>query len=115
MCREPLFSITSRFQVPVMPLVELAGSTPTSARTASTRLSGIRTWLAAMASSRSHQPQRVKVWVVVWPSTSKVRVNFAPISGSIPSSSSTAVSVAASSVPSWGRRPSMGSQKAQWA
>ena len=114
MCREPLFSITSRFQVPIMPLLP-GGVTPTSSRMASTRLSGIRTWLATTASSYSHQPQRVKVWVVVWPSTSKVRVNLAPSFGSIPSSSSTWVSVAASSVPSSGRRPSTGSQKDQWA
>ena len=68
-----------------------------------------------MASSYSHQPDRVKVWVVVWPSTSKVTVNSAPISGSTPSNSSTWVSVAASSVPSAGRLPSTGSQYIQWA
>ena len=97
-----------------MPLLP-GGVTPTSSRMASTRLSGTRTWLATIASSYSHQPQRVKLWVVSWPSTSKVRVNFAPISGSTPSSSSTRVSVAAWSVPSSGRRPSTGSQKDQWA
>jgi len=91
------------------------GTVPTSSRMASARLFGIRMWLATIASSYSHQPQRVKVWVVVWPSTSKEMVNLAPISGSTPNSSSTWVSVAASSVPSWGRRPSTGSQYIQWA
>ena len=76
------------------------GVTLTSCSTASTRLSGIRIWLATMASSYSHQPHKVKVWVVSWPSTVKVTVNSAPISGSTPSSFSTWVSVAASLVPS---------------
>ena len=108
-----LGSMMSRFHLPVIPSSGAPGSTPHSARTASTRLSGIRIWLATTASSYSHQPQRVKVWVVSWPSTAKVTVNFAPSFGSMPSSSSTRVSVAASSVPSAGRRPSMGSQKVQ--
>ena len=98
-----------------MPSVGLLGSTPTSSRMVSTRLSGMSMWLAWTAPSRSHQPHRVKVWVVSWPSTSKVRVNWAPSSGSMPSSASTWVSVAAWSVPSWGREPSTGSQKDQWA
>ena len=66
--------------------------------------------MAVDASSYSHQPQRVKVWVVSWPATWKGMVKVAPRTGSTPSSSSTRVSVAASSVPSWGRRPSTGSQ-----
>ena len=115
MWAEPLLSITSRFQAPVMPSSGALGVTPASSSRASTRLSGRSTWLATMASSYSHQPERVKVWVVSCPSTSKVRVNRAPSSGSTPSSSSTWVSVAASSVPSWGRRPSTGSQYIQWA
>ena len=98
-----------------MPSVVCPGTTPVSVRMASARLSGIRMWLATMASSYSHQPHRVKVWVVSWPSTSKVSVNLAPISGVTPISSSTWVSVVASSVPSWGRRPSTGSQYIQWA
>ena len=73
----------------------------------------MRMWLATMASSCSHQPHRVKVWVVVRPSTSKVTVNCSPSLGSTPSSSNTWVSVAASFVPSWGRRPSTGSQNCQ--
>ena len=102
------------FQVAVMPSAP-GGVTPVSDRTASTRLWGMRTWLAVTASSYSHQPHRVKAWVVSWPSTSKVRVNSAPSCGVIPSSSSTRVSVAASSVPSSGRRPTTGSQYIQWA
>ena len=61
--RAPFFSITSRFQLPVMPSLP-GGVTPTSAKMASARLSGIRMWLATMASSYSHQPLKVKVWVV---------------------------------------------------
>ena len=60
MFRAPFFSITSRFQVPVMPSVVCPGTTPVSVRMASARLSGIRMWLATMASSYSHQPHRVK-------------------------------------------------------
>ena len=102
-------NITSIFQTPVIPFSP-GGTTPTSFNISSTLLSGISTWLATMASSYSHQPQRVNVWVVGFPSTSKVMVNFSPISGSRPSSSSTLLSVAASSVPSFGRRPSTGTQ-----
>ena len=91
------------------------GVTPTSRKMAFTRLSGMRMWLAMMASSASHQPQRVKTWVVSWPSTGKVTVNSAPSSGSMPRSRRTFVSVAASLVPSWGRRPTTGSQNIQWA
>ena len=58
-----------------MPSAVFAGSTPVSARMASTRLSGRRIWLATTASSYAHQPERVKVWVVGRPSTSKERVN----------------------------------------
>ena len=104
------------FQLPVIPSAP-GGVTPVSARTASTRLWGMRTWLAVTASSYSHQPHRVKVWVVSTEPAPipKVRVNSAPKTGSTPSSSSTRVSVAASSVPSAGRRPSTGSQYIQWA
>ena len=102
-------SITSIFQLPV--ILFFPGITvPVSSNISSTLLSGISTWLATMASSYSHQPQRVKVWVVGFPSTSKVMVNFSPSSGSRPRSSSTLLSVAASSVPSSGSRPSTGTQ-----
>ena len=114
MCRAPLLSITSRFHVPVMPSLP-GGVTPTSRRISSARLSGMRIWLAMTASSRSHQPDRVKVWVVSWPSTGKVTVNSAPRTGSTPRSLNTSVSVAASLVPSRGRRPAAGSQNIQWA
>ena len=77
------------------------------------RIGDNTTLYLTMASSYSHQPQSVKVWVVGCPSTSKVTVNLAPISGATPSSSSTWVSVAASSVPSCGNRPSTGSQYIQ--
>ena len=73
-------------------------------------------WLADTALSYSHQPERVKVRVTAWRwavfmSISKVTVNSAPISGSTPSRAKTRVSVAASLVPSSGRRPSAGVQK----
>ena len=112
--REPLFSITSMFQAPVIPS-RPGGTTSSSSSTASTRLSGSRTWLAVTASSYSHQPQRVKLWVVCFPSTMKLMVNFSPSRGSTPSSSRTRVSVAASLLPSLGSRPSTGSQYIQWA
>ena len=68
------------------------------------------------ALSYSHQPESVNVRSTtcafsVLPSISMGRVNFAPILGSTPSRESTRVSVAASSVPSAGRRPSAGSMK----
>ena len=61
MWAELLLSITSRFQAPVMPSSGALGFTPASSSRASTRLSGMSTWLATMASSYSHQPERVKV------------------------------------------------------
>ena len=94
-------------QAPVMPS-DPGGVTPTAWRTASTRLLGTCTKPAGMAASFSHQPESVKVWVVSCPSTSRVRVNWAPISGVTPKRSSTWVSAAAWSVPSWGRAPVVG-------
>ena len=107
-------NITSRFRQPVMPSAP-GGATPSFSRMESTRLSGSSTWEAKVASSFSHQPQRVKVSSVSLPSTLMGRVNCAPSSGSTPSSSSTRVSAAASSVPSAGSRPVVGARNIQSA